>query len=229
MIIKKTGNIFTNRCDMIVNTVNCQGVMGAGIAKEFKIRYPEMFLDYEEACSRGLVQIGSLKTYDAEPWKILNFPTKKNWRYPSKTKYLEHGLQTFLECHLSMNISSIAFPLLGASKGGISPEVSLNIMEHYLSQCTTLDIEIWEYDSTYPDDLYPKIKALFDEQDDEAIKSSSKLTKSAIHKIRAELSYPGVNSLQSLMRARGLGESSLTHLVQLLKRNESIGSQLSLF
>lgn len=229
MMKLKKGNIFTNQCDMIVNTVNCQGVMGAGIAKEFKIRYPEMFIAYEASCAAGQVEIGSFQTYDAEPWQILNFPTKNKWRYPSKIEYLERGLQRFLDTYETLNIASIAFPLLGASKGGITQETSFKIMESYLSKCDGLDVEIWEYDSSCSDDLYPKIKELFDGQSDESIRALSKMSLSAIKKIRAELEYPQVNSLQSLSRVRGVGDTSLTYLVQLISIREPLGQQLSLF
>ncbi len=184
---------------------------------------------YESTCAKGDVKIGFLQSFDAQPWQILNFPTKTNWRYPSKIEYLEQGLQTFVNTYSAMNISSIAFPLLGAAKGGLSRETSLGVMEHYLSKCVHLEVEIWDYDPSCSDDLYPKIKKVFDDLDNEAIKASSKLTMASIKKIRTELESSQVNSLQSLSRVRGLGETTLTHLVHYVNHSEAQGSQLSLF
>ena len=78
----------------IVNTINCVGVMGKGIALVFKLRYPEMFDKYQELCKSKMIGIGKLwlyKTSESPQW-VLNFPTKFHWKYPSKMEYIEKGL-----------------------------------------------------------------------------------------------------------------------------------------
>jgi O-acetyl-ADP-ribose deacetylase (regulator of RNase III) len=133
----KKGNLFTSSAQTIVNTVNCVGIMGAGIALEFKYRYPEMYKKYVELCKNNQIQTGRLWLYNKDinrKW-VLNFPTKKDWKHPSKLEYLESGLEKFLKFYKERNITSIAFPLLGAQNGGIDPEQSLTTMKNYLSKC----------------------------------------------------------------------------------------------
>jgi len=78
------GDIFDSKAQVIVNTVNCKGVMGKGLALCFKERYPDMFRVYQEECRTGRLRIGRPTLYKASiPW-ILNFPTKDHWRFPSK-------------------------------------------------------------------------------------------------------------------------------------------------
>lgn len=114
----KTGNIFASQSQTLVNTVNCDGVMGAGIALEFKLRLPEMFDRYAEHCRARRINIGSLWLYkppaeSREQRWALNFPTKRHWKYPSKVEYLEAGLEKFLESYQQKGIQSIAFPCWG--------------------------------------------------------------------------------------------------------------------
>ncbi len=130
-----SGNLFDAEVQTFVNTVNCVGVMGKGIALEYKTRYPAMFERYRELCSQNLIQIGSLWIYKyPEKW-ILNFPTKNHWRDKSREFYLESGLAKFVETYKDKGVTSIAFPLLGASNGGLDPQVSLDIMVKHLEKC----------------------------------------------------------------------------------------------
>lgn len=208
MIIEKTGNIFTTNCQTIVNTINCVGVMGAGIAYEFRLRYEDMFNKYKIHCENKKIDIGILWIYNSEDKKILNFPTKYNWKYPSKKEYLEKGLQKFLETYKEKGITSIAFPLLGAQKGGMNQEESLSIMFSYLKQCD-IDIEIWQFDPTAKDDLYEEFKSIFAEIDDQTIKNESKIRLDIVKKIRKALDNPYINSLSGLLTVDGVGEVSL--------------------
>jgi O-acetyl-ADP-ribose deacetylase (regulator of RNase III) len=152
MITILTGNIFTTKCTTIVNTVNCVGIMGAGIAYECRLRYPEMYEKYQTLCKDNLLQIGTLWIYKASNKSILNFPTKTDWKQPSRIEYLEKGLQKFVDTYKEKEITSIAFPLLGASHGGLTQEQSLSTMQRYLSQCD-IEIEIWHFDPTATDDI----------------------------------------------------------------------------
>ena len=85
------GDIFNSPAQVVVNTVNTVGVMGKGIAKEYKDRYPEMFRLYKEACRNKKLTIGKLMLWYGEDRWILNFPTKEDWRGKSKIEYIEKG------------------------------------------------------------------------------------------------------------------------------------------
>lgn len=98
-ILELEGDLFQSEAQTLVNTVNCYGVMGKGIALEFKKRFPEMFKIYVEQCEKKLIKPGILYLYKkTTPW-ILNFPTKNHWRYPSKLDYIKLGLEKFAETY----------------------------------------------------------------------------------------------------------------------------------
>jgi uncharacterized protein YwgA len=142
-MIVKIGDIFESKCSTIVNTVNCVGVMGKGIALEFKKRYPEMFMDYVKKCNSGQVQTGIPYVYDnGDGMKILNFPTKDHWRSPSRLSFVVEGLDWFVENYEKYEITSIAFPPLGCGNGGLTWDVVGPIMYQKLSGLP-LEVEIY--------------------------------------------------------------------------------------
>ncbi len=87
MISYLTTNLFDSPAQTLVNTVNTVGVMGKGIALAFKQRYPEMYRQYRELCQAGELEVGKLFVYQAGDKIIVNFPTKKHWRSPSRIEY----------------------------------------------------------------------------------------------------------------------------------------------
>lgn len=132
MVTYIEGNIFSSPAQVIVNTVNTVGVMGKGLALSFKKRYPGMFEVYRRACERKQLTIGKLMLYYAPDHWILMFPTKENWRNPSKLEYIEAGLQKFVSTYAQKNITSIAFPKLGCGNGELSWDAVKPLMEKYL-------------------------------------------------------------------------------------------------
>ena len=119
--------------------------MGKGLALEMKNRYPSMFETYKEYCNRGLIDIGILWLYKYSDGKwILNFPTKKHWKYKSEYEYIEKGMEKFISSYKEKGITSIAFPMLGCNNGGLDKEIVLQIMLKYLSKCDNLIIEIYK-------------------------------------------------------------------------------------
>jgi O-acetyl-ADP-ribose deacetylase (regulator of RNase III)/uncharacterized protein YwgA len=139
----RIGDIFESKCLTIVNTVNCVGVMGKGIALEFKKRYPEMFMDYVKKCNSGQVRTGQPYIYDnGDGMKILNFPTKDHWRSPSRLSYVIEGLDWFIENYEKYGITSIAFPPLGCGNGGLTWEIVGPIMYKKLKDLP-IEIEIY--------------------------------------------------------------------------------------
>ncbi|MGE5481319.1 MAG: macro domain-containing protein [Bacteroidota bacterium] len=117
------GDILKAEAEALVNTVNCVGVMGRGIALRFKQAFPDNFKAYAAACQRGEVQPGRVFVFDTGqltmPRYIINFPTKRHWRGKSRIEDIETGLAALVEEVRSRNIRSIAIPPLGSGLGGL--------------------------------------------------------------------------------------------------------------
>lgn len=145
MITHRHTNLFDSEAQTLVNTVNCVGVMGKGIAKEFKSRDAEMFAAYKKICSEKLLQPGLLWLWRRNtPW-VLNFPTKQHWKGPSKIEWIEMGLVKFVDTYEEKGISSISFPKLGCGNGGLNWNDVLPMMEHYLNQ-VSIPVYIHDFD-----------------------------------------------------------------------------------
>lgn len=226
-----TGNIFTSKCQTIVNTINCVGVMGAGIALEYRLRYPQMYEKYIELCDDNKIDIGLLWIYKSPQRWILNFPTKKHWKYPSKKEYLYEGLEKFVSTYKEKGIKSIAFPLLGADKGGLAQEESLSIIRKYLEPLD-IDIEIYRYSATANDDLYNKTKIWLLSQDIEYISQSTKLRKDYVVKVLNAMQTPEIHQLNQLGKINGIGIKTLEKVFQFaqqsLGKDTVIGKQQNL-
>lgn len=221
------GNIFTSKAQVIVNTVNCIGVMGAGLALECRLRYPDMFERYVKICDEGLLEPGKLWLYkDNTPW-ILNFPTKKHWRYPSKESYLRDGLQKFCDTYKSREIESIAFPLLGADKGGLDKSVSRSILIEYLSDLD-IDIEIYEYDPRVSDSLYLELEEWFLSTELVDISMLTGIKMNYLLLIKEAMSSNMVFQIGQISSIRGIGISTVEKLIS-YKLNVNEQRQESLF
>ena len=203
-----TGNIFTSKCQTLVNTVNCVGVMGAGIALECRLRYPAMHDRYLLLCDEQRIDIGLLWIYKSADRWILNFPTKRHWRFPSKTEYLHAGLNKIVDTYKARGIESIAFPLLGADKGGIDANTSLQIMTSYLERCQ-LETEIYRYDPEAKDDLYDKTKLWLQSQDIETLTRITGLRRDYILKVIDAMESPSIVQLNQLAKVKGIGIKTL--------------------
>lgn len=153
MITYLNSNLFYSPAQVLVNTVNTEGVMGKGIAKEFKKLFPAMFKQYQDYCEQKKLSIGTLYLYKTPNKWVLNFPTKKSWRNPSKLEYLELGLQKFVENYTNKGIHSIAFPPLGCGNGELDWETDVKpLMEKYLKPLP-IDIYIHLYTPPELDDV----------------------------------------------------------------------------
>lgn len=114
------GDLFSSQAQTLVNTVNCVGVMGKGVALEFKKRFPATFDDYAARCDRKQVRLGEPYLFrDPGGRPILNFPTKGHWRSSSRLADIERGLDFFARNYADWGIASIAFPPLGCGNGGL--------------------------------------------------------------------------------------------------------------
>src|SRR5690625_926474 len=124
MIHSKKGNLLEDSAEAYVNTVNTVGVMGKGIAYQFKQAFPEMFKEYARDCKKGLVKVGKMHVVNihglATPRYVINFPTKRHWRDPSKLEYIRDGLIDLVRVIQKLDIKSIALPPLGCGNGGLN-------------------------------------------------------------------------------------------------------------
>lgn len=126
-------SILTSQGQTVVNTVNTVGVMGKGLASSFKTKYPDMFKAYKELCDEGRFNIGNLWLWKVANQWVLNFPTKKHWRQPSRLSYVEAGLEKFVQQYEQRGIREIAFPRLGCGNGGLEWDDVRPLMVNYLS------------------------------------------------------------------------------------------------
>ncbi len=223
-----TGNIFTTECQVLVNAINCVGVMGAGIALECRLRYPEMHEKYIQLCDKHKIDIGLLWLYKCPERWILNFPTKKHWKYPSKKEYLHAGLQKLCDSYQARGIKSIAFPLLGADKGGIPTEESMSIMQSYLRNID-IPVEIYKYDPKAKDDLYDKTKGWLLNQDLTEISETMKLRKDYVEKVILGMKRTDINQLNQLARVRGIGIKTLEKIFTFASNDNKVIKQQTLF
>lgn len=147
------GNLLDARVDALVNTVNTVGIMGKGIALMFKERFAPNFAAYEAACKADEVQIGRMfvqpsMELDGPQW-IINFPTKKHWRHPSKLEWIESGLDDLKRVIRDKEIRSIALPPLGCGNGGLEWSVVRPAIEAILGNLSDVDVIVFEPTSKY--------------------------------------------------------------------------------
>jgi uncharacterized protein YwgA/O-acetyl-ADP-ribose deacetylase (regulator of RNase III) len=137
------GNLFESKAQTLVNTVNCVGVMGKGVALEFKKRFPEMFEDYERRCKRHEVKLGRPYLFKrlVPPW-ILNFPTKDHWRSVASLEAIIDGLKYLIHQYKEWGITSMAVPPLGCGQGQLEWRVVGPTLYRYLSK---MDVPIELY------------------------------------------------------------------------------------
>src|SRR5690606_482648 len=151
MIKYVTGNILDSDAQALVNTVNTDGVMGKGIALQFKKAFPNNYKEYKVACKEGKIDIGKsyifedINTYSGKKI-IINFPTKKSWRKPSEYSYIENGLTDLINIIHQYNSKRIAIPQSGEENGVLEWSIVKNIIEKKLSDLN-IDIFVYEPDA----------------------------------------------------------------------------------
>jgi O-acetyl-ADP-ribose deacetylase (regulator of RNase III) len=148
MIFRGDGDLLKTPADALVNTVNTVGVMGKGIALQFKLAFPDNYAAYEAACKRGDVQIGKMFVFRREknPRFIINFPTKRHWKGKSKIEDVESGLKALVEVVKKEHIKSIAVPPLGCGNGGLDWEQVRPLIEEAFLELPDLQVQLF-----YPD------------------------------------------------------------------------------
>ncbi len=155
MIEFKTGNLLTEDAEALVNTVNCVGFMGRGIALQFKKAFPDNFKSYSAACKRKAVQPGQMFTYETgqltNPRYIINFPTKRHWRGKSRMEDIDAGLAALIEEIQAHNIRSIVIPPLGCGLGGLDWAEVRPRIERMLEKFSDLRAIVYEPDDSLTD------------------------------------------------------------------------------
>ena len=148
MIRFKSGDILAEDAEALVNTVNCVGVMGRGIALQFKKAFPENFHDYAAACQRGEIQPGHMFVFETgaltNPRYIINFPTKRHWRGNSRIEDIQAGLKDLVTVIRQRDIRSIAVPPLGSGLGGLQWSEVRPRIERALRGFNNLDVIVFE-------------------------------------------------------------------------------------
>lgn len=152
MITEAHGNLLLADADALVNTVNTVGVMGKGIALQFRRAFPEMFEDYRRAVKAGEVDVGRVQVWRSQaltgPRFVLNFPTKRHWRAKSRLGDIERGLQDLVRVIQELGISSIAIPPLGCGQGGLAwTDVEPRIREA-MAQVPDVDVLLYPPEQT---------------------------------------------------------------------------------
>lgn len=206
------GNLLESKVQALVNTVNTVGVMGKGIALQFKEAFPNNYKIYVDACKKKELQPGKLLVVKEDTLQgeriIINFPTKTAWQFKSKYEYVEEGLKELVKVITDHNIQSIAIPPLGCGNGGLKWEKVRPMMEKYLGDLTDVEIQVFE-----PSEA---IKELLKQQD---TKKEIKLTPARAMLLYAMFFYEGLGESSSLFVAnklayflQRLGEKSLSKL-----------------
>lgn len=148
MIFIKKGNLLQDEAEALINTVNCVGIMGKGIALQFKQAYPEVFKEYEKACRREEVQPGKMHFVETKslfnPKYIINFPTKRHWKNKSRMEDIESGLVDLVKVIKELNIKSIAVPPLGCGNGGLKWADVRPKIETVFEQLPDIELHLYE-------------------------------------------------------------------------------------
>ena len=195
-----TGDLLEQRVDAIVNTVNTVGVMGKGIALQFKRKWPANAKAYEAACKHGEVKPGKMFVFDngglVDPKFIINFPTKRHWRQPSRLSDIEFGLVDLVAQIKRLGIRSIALPPLGCGSGGLDWNDVRPRIETAMKELPSVDIRLFA-----PSDV-PGVRELAAE----ASKPRMTSGRAAIVKVRSDLSAAPL-SVQLKMKPKNLSIS----------------------
>jgi len=156
MVKVLVGDLFESKCQTLINTVNTVGIMGKGIALEFKKRFPDMFEDYVKRCAEGKVKLGEPYLYKilTPPW-ILNFPTKEHWRSVSNISDIVRGLNYLEQHYKKWGITSIALPPLGCGHGQLEWKIVGPTLYRHMKRLD-IPVELYAPLGTPPEELTPE-------------------------------------------------------------------------
>jgi len=152
MITYKTGDIFKEETEAIVNTVNCIGAMGQGLALQFKEWFPNNFIAYKAVCKQKEILLGKMFVYETRllisPAYIINFPTKQHWREITQIEDIKSGLQDLVKIIVQLRIKSIALPPFGCELDGLNWDKVRACIENAFVNLTDVEVIIFKPKST---------------------------------------------------------------------------------
>lgn len=220
---EKSGNIFNSKADALVNTVNCVGVMGKGIALEFRRRYPKMFEEYKSICQKHQLRPGQILPYKKQTPFILNFAIKDDWKHPSKIEWIECCLDKFVKNYKILRIESVAFPWMGAMNGGIPIEKIQAVTRKYLSNLSDISVEVYDFDKTAIDPLFKKLITIVQipDLDLEEVSKVSRIQFRYIKKIIDAVKREDCRSLPLLIESGIIGDTNIEKLYAFLREPSS--------
>lgn len=211
-----TGNIFASKSQALVNTVNCVGPMGKGVALEFRRRFPEMFEVYNQVCKKGELRPGQILPYrKSQPW-VINFAVKDNWKQPSKIEWVEQCLYKFRDWYPKVRLQSVAFPWMGAMNGGIPLDKIKEVTRSHLKSLPDIDVEVYTFDPAAPDPLFTTLKQFIAAHNPADLASKSGLRRHFAEEVYALVEDPTTTSLAIISEQSKLGKTSLDRLYYFL-------------
>jgi len=228
MIIDSIGNILEAEAEALVNTVNTQGIMGKGIALQFKLAFPANFKAYQSACRSGLVKLGKMLVFDRglleSPRFIINFPTKEHWKEKTKIDSINQGLQDLIQVIKERNIHTIAMPPLGCGLGGLDWNIVKPLIIEGLSSIRDVGIYIFSPQGAPRPDIMsvatdkPKLsiaKAALIKIMNEYLMPGYRLSRLEIQKLAYFLQIAGIQELKLayIQKKYGPYAANLEHLL----------------
>ena len=216
-------NVFDSKAECIVNTINCVGLMGKGLALEFATRYPELEKVYIEQCEKHQIHTGVLYYYEINGQKIINFPTKFHYKNPSQMEWIEEGLDYFVNNYKKWDFKSIAFPLLGARNGGLDAQEVIKVMQDKLS---SVDIEVFICLNKKPDSLYQELYKRFKECD--IYRLCEDLNMNVVQTQVLVDAQKNIKDFSEIHEIKSIGTTSFKKIFNYLKDNDASNS-ISLF
>ncbi|MFA5192445.1 MAG: macro domain-containing protein [Verrucomicrobiia bacterium] len=210
------GNLFASQAQCLVNTVNCVGVMGKGVALEFRHRFPKMFEEYRHICETGMLRPGQIWPYRKEqPW-VLNFAVKDDWKHPSRIEWVESCLRKFVANYRNLGIRSVAMPWLGAMNGRLEWGQVHTLIRSCLSNLSDVSVELVEFDPHKPDPLFERLFSEAQHSTTEDFRRQANLTEPAAVLILSAVRDQRVNSLSEVCSLEGLGKKTIDNLYSFL-------------
>lgn len=207
-----TGNLFASNAMALVNTVNCVGAMGKGIALEFRRRFPEMFKQYQIDCDKKLLVPGRIYSYQSQDRLILNFAIKDNWKYPSKIAWIESSLKQFAAHYKQKGINSVAFPWMGAENGGIPLEIIQSTMRKHLQPLEEIDIEVYSFDPIAYDPMFEQLQKIALSEDPDKYRAESGIQAKAFLQIISATRNESVKGMSQISKIDGVGKTTVDKL-----------------
>ena len=206
------GNLFNSTAQTLVNTVNCVGVMGKGVALEFRLRFPEMFEAYRKICDDRRLRPGQILPFrKGHPW-VLNLAVKDDWKQPSRLEWVEACLQRFVANYRNLGITSVAFPWIGAMNGGLPWEEVHTLMRSYLQPLEEIDIEVIEFDPDVSDPFFVSLSRTVQSLDVSSFARKVGITQRAAAMVYHAIREEEIPSMVRLCALPGLGKTTVEHL-----------------